>query len=124
MFWKTWSGWSWSGNQKTAYFPAAVLIRALEPLEGISIMKKRRKTESLLNLCSGPGKLCEAFGIDLVLNGVSVYSSRSSLFIKEENGKEKRKKELIWRPRIGIREGKDKLWRVYIKESPFISVKS
>jgi len=105
-------------------FPAAVLIRALEPLEGISIMKKRRKTESLLNLCSGPGKLCEAFGIDLALNGVSVYSSRSSLFIKEENGKEKRKKELIWRPRIGIREGKDKLWRVYIKESPFISVKS
>lgn len=104
-------------------FPAAVLIRALEPLEGISIMKKRRKTENLLNLCSGPAKLCQAFDIDLALNGVSISSSRSSLFIKERGKKEKEKRDLVWRPRIGIREGKERLWRVYLKESPFVSFK-
>jgi len=103
--------------------PAAILIRALEPREGISLMKKRRKTESLLNLCSGPAKICQAFGIDLSLNGVSLSSSRSPLFIKGGDRGEKGKKELILRPRIGIREGKERLWRVYLKGSPFISVK-
>lgn len=104
-------------------FPAAILIRALEPREGISLMKKRRKTESLLNLCSGPAKICQAFGIDLSLNSVSLSSSQSSLFIKGGDREEKGKKELILRPRIGIREGKERLWRVYLKGSPFISNK-
>lgn len=43
--------------------PEAVLIRALSPHEGIELMKRRRKTESLRNLCNGPGKLCSAMGI-------------------------------------------------------------
>lgn len=101
-------------------FPAAVLIRAVEPVEGIPLMKKRRKTEELLNLCSGPGKLCQALGIDLSLNGVPVYSPDSPLIIDKG---EKKGVKLVWKPRIGIREGKERLWRVYIKESPFISFK-
>ncbi len=110
-------------------FPAAILIRALEPLKGISLMKKRRQTEELLNLCSGPAKICQAFGIDRSLNGISLFSSRSPLFIKEGEGKqegerrEKRKQELIWTSRIGISEGKERLWRAYLKGSPFISAK-
>lgn len=44
-------------------FPSAVLIRAVEPLDGIELMKVRRRTEKLHNLASGPGKLCQAFAI-------------------------------------------------------------
>ena len=122
-------------------FPAAILVRALEPREGISLMKKRRKTEELLNLCSGPAKICEAFAIDRSLHGVSLFSSRSPLIVKEverkvererrqrgerKEGGEKRKAgedDLIWTSRIGIGRGKERLWRAYLKESPFISVK-
>jgi DNA-3-methyladenine glycosylase len=116
-------------------FPAAILIRALEPREGILLMKKRRKTEELFNLCSGPAKICEAFGIDRSHNGVSLFSSRSPLFIKDgarrqegekrqegERRKEGRE-ELIWTSRIGIQQGKERLWRAYLKGSPFISIK-
>lgn len=101
-------------------FPAAVLIRAAEPGAGMALMMKRRKTDNLLNLCSGPAKLCQAFGIDLSLNGAQLYSSNSPLYLVEG---EQSKKSLIWKPRIGIREGKDRLWRAYIKDSPFISYK-
>lgn len=104
-------------------FPAAVLIRAVEPLEGIPLMKRRRNTEKLLNLCSGPGKLCQAFGIDHALNGASLFSSQSSLFIKERETRKKGKEELVWMPRVGIREGRDRLWRACIKGSSFISIR-
>ena len=122
-------------------FPAAILIRALEPREGISLMKKRRRTEELINLCSGPAKICQAFGIDRSHNGVSLFSSRSPILIKDgerrqkgeirkererkEEGeiREKGRDELIWKSRIGIQEGKERLWRAYLKGSPFISAK-
>jgi len=101
-------------------FPAAVLIRAVEPKAGIPLMKKRRKKEELVSLCSGPGKLCQAFGIDLSLNGVLLSSSSSPLFLEEGDASERK---LVWKPRIGIREGKDRLWRVFLKDSPFVSVR-
>ena len=101
-------------------FPAAVLIRAVEPREGVHLMMERRKTDNLLNLCSGPAKLSQSFNIDLSLNGIVVFSSSSPLFIEES---ERLKSKLTWKPRIGIREGKDRLWRAYIKNSPFISYK-
>jgi len=101
-------------------FPAAILIRAVEPLEGVELMKKRRKTDNIHNLASGPGKLAQAFAIDLSLNGVDMTSYYSSLYVGE---KKVEAKELVWRPRIGIKEGIDRLWRVYIKNNPFISRK-
>src|SRR3989338_7302298 len=54
-------------------FPSAVLLRAVEPIEGIDLMKKRRKTNISRNLASGPGKLCMAFGISKELNGKMVF---------------------------------------------------
>jgi len=101
-------------------FPAAVLIRAVEPREGIHLMMKRRKTDNLLNLCSGPAKLCQAFGIDSSLNGAQLYSSNSALYIVKGDPSKKR---LIWKPRIGIRKGKNRLWRAYVNDCPFISYK-
>ena len=52
--------------------PEAVLIRALKPLQGLNQMKKNRKKKELRDLCSGPAKLCQAFGIDKSLNGVNL----------------------------------------------------
>ncbi len=101
-------------------FPAAILIRAVEPLEGIELMIKRRKTKDLYNLTSGPGKLTQAFDIDHSLNGLDITSPTSPLYINERTAE---KKELVWKPRIGIKEGTDRLWRVYIKNNPFISKK-
>lgn len=105
---------------ETKDFPGAVLIRAVEPVEGISLMKKRRNTDDELNLCSGPAKTCQALGIDSNLNGQPLYFSHSPLWIEK---RQPLKGELVWRPRVGIKEGKDRLWRVYVKGSPYISIK-
>lgn len=104
-------------------FPAAILIRALEPLQGVSQMKKRRGTEEIVNLCSGPAKLCQSMEIDLKMNGLLVSSPKSPLFIREELKEERRDGKLLWRPRIGVREGRERLWRAYLQNSPFISAK-
>jgi len=53
-------------------YPAAVLIRAVEPVRGVALMKQRRRNEAPGNLASGPGKLCEAFDIDRSLNGADL----------------------------------------------------
>ncbi|HIK00669.1 TPA: DNA-3-methyladenine glycosylase [archaeon] len=95
----------------------AVLIRAVEPLEGIEIMQRNRKTEELKNLTSGPGKLTQAFGIDKKLNGTDLTQGTFVILDSEE---EIRK---IYRaPRIGIRVATDKLWRFYV-DSEFVSKK-
>ena len=57
---------------EAADFPAAVLIRAVEPLNGVRLMQFRRGTDQLRSLASGPGKLCQAFAIDRALNGNDV----------------------------------------------------
>ncbi len=57
-------------NQES--FPEAILIRGLEPIDGLALMKQRRKTEKLLQLCSGPGKLCAAMGITKLQNGLDL----------------------------------------------------
>lgn len=53
----------------------AVLIRSVEPIEGIELMQARRRTKELRQLCSGPGKLCQAFGIDDGLHTLDLTSS-------------------------------------------------
>ena len=55
---------------------AAVLIRALEPVEGLSLMETRRQTTRVLDLCRGPGRLCQALSIDRDLDGVNLLRSR------------------------------------------------
>jgi DNA-3-methyladenine glycosylase len=97
-------------------FPAAVLIRALEPAEGIQIMKRRRKTGDLKNLTSGPAKLCRALGIDRTLNGADLCSD---IIYVEDRGN--RPTKIVSTSRIGIGEGKDKKWRFYIGDNEFVS---
>lgn len=109
-------GMHWCLNAVTepTGFPAAVLIRALEPLAGFATMRERRGKEPL---CSGPARLCEALGVTGALNGVSLQ--RGVLRIVE--GKKPRAREIVTGPRIGITQAMDWPLRFYLKESPWIS---
>jgi DNA-3-methyladenine glycosylase len=93
-----------------------VLIRALEPAEGIEIMKRKRKKEKLKDLTNGPAKLCQALGIDRTLNGADLCSD--TIYV-EDRGNEPAK--IVSTSRIGINEGKDKKWRFCIEKSEFVS---
>ncbi len=93
----------------------AVLIRALEPVEGIDLMKKRRRKEKIKELCSGPAKLVMAMGIEKKHNGVDLR--KDNLYLKEN----KEKFEVVNCKRIGISEGVDLPYRFYIKGSNFVS---
>ena len=100
-------------------FPAAVLIRAVEPLEGIQLMQARRRTEKLHNLASGPGKLCEAFAIDRTLNGDDICGK---ILYVEDRGEPAPK--IVAGPRIGVDyadKWKLKPWRFLVRGNGFIS---
>ena len=91
---------------EAADFPAAVLIRAVEPLEGLPLMQSRRQTERLRSLASGPGKLCRAFAIDRTLNGNDVCGK---VLYLDDHGEPAPK--VMTTPRIGVDyAGK---WKLY-----------
>lgn len=91
--------------------PEAILVRAIVPLEGIEIMKSRRGVSQDTQLCSGPGKLTCAMGIDGSFDGEDLLGDR--LFVVNDGAP---RGEIVARPRIGIREATDRLWRFYLKE--------
>ena len=96
----------------------AVLIRALEPLDGVELMKERRRRDKPADLASGPAKLCVALGIDKTCNGTDL--THPPLYIED---REIEPEPVVWRPRIGIRAGTEHLWRCYIRGNPFVSKK-
>jgi DNA-3-methyladenine glycosylase len=103
--------------------PAAVLLRALEPLEGLSLMRRRRlrlgadpNAIPTQDLCRGPGNLSRALGIDLSANWLDLEGDR--LFI-EDRGHEPG--EIAWSPRIGIRVGTEQEWRCFAVGSGAVS---
>ncbi len=102
--------------------PEAVLIRAVEPLEGLEYIQENRKIKSnkLEDLTNGPGKLCQALGVDKSLNGSNMILG-TQLYVVEL---EQSKVEVCSGPRINIdyaQEYKDVPWRFYIKGHPFLS---
>lgn len=105
-------------------FPAAVLIRALEPLSGIEQMHTLRHTHNIHNLTTGPGKLCQAMNITREHNGIDVTKSKE-LYITDD-GFSVDEKGIISTPRIGVEYAKHCAaypWRYYIKNSEYISKK-
>jgi DNA-3-methyladenine glycosylase len=106
--------WCLNAVTESTGFPAAVLIRALEPLAGFDTMRERRGREPL---CSGPARLCEALGITGMLNGVSLQ--RGVLRIVE--GEKPRARDIVTGPRIGITQAADWPLRFYLKDSPWVS---
>jgi DNA-3-methyladenine glycosylase len=97
---------------------AAVLIRALEPVAGIEIMRARRGVARLEDLCSGPGKLTEALGITLDLNGTSLLEG--PIDVLERNGAGS-PAEIVTGPRIGISKATEHPWRFSLAGSRFVS---
>ena len=105
-------------------FPAAVLIRALEPAEGIGIMARNRHGHNGVNLCSGPAKLTQALGITRALNGADLCVRRGAeLWI--EDSPPVPDADMATSPRIGLNNTpepwKSILWRFYIRGNPFVS---
>jgi len=109
-------GMHWCLNAVTepAGFPAAVLIRALEPLAGFDTMRERRRKEPL---CSGPARLCEALGVTGELNGVSLQRG----VLRIVAGAKPRARDIVTGPRIGISLATDWPLRFYLKDSPWVS---
>ena len=88
---------------------AAVLIRALEPVEGLDIMRQRRRVHDVHQLCNGPGKLTQALGIGLELNDTSLLGDGPIEILPPQNGD--RPHELVASERIGITKAVDLPWR-------------
>ena len=97
----------------------AILIRGIEPVEGIELMRQFRPVDDIYSLTSGPGKLTQALNITSLLNGIDMTNSESEVYI--EFGK--RPKRIVTTPRIGITRALDKEWRFVDPSSPFISRK-
>ena len=101
-------------------YPAAVLIRALEPLDHVAVMRQlRRSPDRDTDIASGPGKLCMAMAIDRTLNGVDLTGD--ALWIEDRNLKVGRVEAT---PRVGIDyagEYRDKPWRFCIQGNPHVS---
>ena len=99
--------------------PAAVLIRAVEPSEGIALMQSRRGSQQLRRLASGPGKLCQAFGIDRTLNAADLCGD--VIYLEDRGGPAPK---VVTTPRIGVEyagKWKHKPWRFLVRDSEFVS---
>jgi DNA-3-methyladenine glycosylase len=94
---------------------SAVLLRALEPRHGIEAMQARRGTEDLRKLCSGPGRLCQALGIDGSLDGRSLDAAPFRLILRGGHA------DISIGPRVGITKALDRHWRFGLAGSPFLS---
>jgi DNA-3-methyladenine glycosylase len=112
-------GMHWCLNAVTERegFPAAVLIRALQPLEGLATMRRRRRSSSDRELCSGPAKLCQALGVTGREDGVSL--TRGRLRIVRQRSRQR--DAIIVTPRIGITRAVDWPLRFSIAGSPWVS---
>jgi len=97
---------------------AAVLIRALEPVEGLDAMRERRGVEAPGQLCSGPGKLTQALGIGLRDNDTDLASGPVRFGPREGD---RRAVEIVSDTRIGISKAVELPWRFCAVDSPFVS---
>ena len=97
---------------------AAVLIRALEPVEGLEPMRARRRVARDEDLCNGPGKLTQALDIGLSLNGSSLVDGPIELMAREPGAREPR---IVMGERIGITKAADLPWRFCAAGSRFLS---
>ncbi|AYC99621.1 3-methyladenine DNA glycosylase [Neorhizobium sp. NCHU2750] len=94
---------------------SAVLIRALEPLSGLAAMAARRERGDPLLLCSGPGRLCQALGVGIEHDGLSLFEPPFALYDAE------RPPLVSSDRRIGISRAVERPWRFGLQGSPFVS---
>jgi len=97
---------------------SAVLLRAAEPLEGLEEMARLRGTNDPRALCSGPGRLCQALGIDRAENGLDLVRGRL-LWLLE--GAPVAPSAISVGPRVGITSGTERPWRFSVRGDRFVS---
>ncbi|MGP8124580.1 MAG: DNA-3-methyladenine glycosylase [Nitrososphaerales archaeon] len=110
------SHWCLNATTEPAGRAGAVLVRAVEPEEGLEKMLRNRGLESDEHLTDGPGKLTRALEIDSTLNGEDLVTS-DRLFLEEGQKVE----EVGSSSRVGIRQGIDLTWRFFVKGNRFVS---
>jgi DNA-3-methyladenine glycosylase len=96
---------------------AAVLVRALEPTTGLEAMRARRGDRPDRDLCSGPGKLTEALGIDLAQNGADLARDPFLLLPRQDGWQG----GVVTGPRVGITKAVERPWRFGLAGSPHMS---
>ncbi|HWR82284.1 MAG TPA: DNA-3-methyladenine glycosylase, partial [Candidatus Deferrimicrobium sp.] len=97
-------------------FPAAVLIRAAEPADGVEVMRRLSPGRNGYDLLNGPGKICRSFGLTRAQNGLDLTGER--LYVEDRN-------VLVARvgrsPRVGVKVGSERPWRFYDRDSGAVS---
>ncbi len=94
---------------------SAVLIRALEPLVGLEQMAARRRRDDPRQLCSGPGKLCQALGVTRAHDGARVLAPPFSIHALGEE------LDVVASQRVGISKATELPWRFSLRDSPYVS---
>lgn len=97
---------------------SAVLLRAAEPLEGVDLMRRARGVQPMRTLCSGPGRLTQAFGISKSQNGLDLVSGEG-LYLAA--GERLADEHVGVGPRVGISVATEVPWRFFERDSPFVS---
>lgn len=111
------TSWMLNVSSEAAGVGAGVLIRALEPLEGIALMQAHRGTETLRDLARGPGRLCKALQIGPWADGLDLCAE-DPLWLGRDDADPG---EIGQGVRIGITKDADRLLRFYVRGSPFVS---
>jgi DNA-3-methyladenine glycosylase len=96
---------------------SAVLIRAVEPLEGEEVLERYRQGKTGIEVTNGPAKLCQALNITKMMNGHDLETPPLQLIMESEIPHA----SVTTTKRIGIRQAEDTPWRFYIKDNPFVS---
>ncbi len=99
--------------------PSAVLVRAIQPLEGIDLMRERRGQDKVLDLARGPARLCEALSLDTTDDGHDVATDEG-LWVVDDQFKLSRS-GIGKSPRIGVTSGEDMELRYYLRGNQFVS---
>lgn len=94
---------------------SAILVRAIEPAFGLDQMHARRGGVAAKQLCSGPGKLCQALGVTIAHNGLPLDTAPFALHLGDG------RHDIATGPRIGITKGVDRPWRLAVRGSPYLS---
>jgi DNA-3-methyladenine glycosylase len=95
--------------------PEAALIRALEPTDGLDLQRRRRRTDDVRALCSGPGKLCQALAITGAEDGLPLDRKPFRLRERTETP------DIVTGPRVGITRATELSWRYIAEGSPYVS---
>ena len=111
--------WCFNAVTRAEGQPSAVLVRALEPLEGIDLMRARRRLLGRrdVELTNGPGKLCQALGIDGSHNRIALDESPLRILPGDDVPRD----AVTVTPRIGISRSADWMLRWFVSDSPFVS---